>query len=228
MVDEMKAVGPPPPPPDHLRYTWPATWSLIYDRDLGAGMGAHMQVTIREKKDFATLRLTANLPSRQEMGFFRTVLPDAEVDRIRALVRVSDYLKYGHRGAMRPDTPTVSLRENENVSTFLPDSPPPASVIAVFHALDAIAEEIIKHPFKTLRGEAKWAAPQVKRGEHVEVSVALRSVGSELILIDDPLGSASATWVGLRLKVAKDKPVAQLDWEKDVKQFDLVPQNLLT
>jgi len=213
MIDEMKPVGPPPPPPS---YTNPPKegWSVVYDRTLGAGFGAYMQITIREKGDFGTVRLTANLPPLQEMGFFRVVLSDAEVDRVRDLVRASVYLKFGHRGPMRPDTPTTTLREGDDVSTFTPESRPPAPVIKVFDALEEIGREVAKHPFKTLRGEAKWTVPEVKRGEHVELTVVLRSVGSELIAIDNPLGSTSDTWVGLRLTVAKDKPQAQLDWER--------------
>jgi hypothetical protein len=218
----------PKPPPENPRRNWEPAWWVKYTKALGAGLGALAQVTIRDQGRVSTLRLTANLPSRQQIGFFRIVLPETEVNRLQGLVRASNYLSHGHQGFMEPDTPTISLRERDDVSTFIPDTIPPKSVLDVFSALDQVAEEIVKHPYKTLSGEAQWKAPEFKRGEHVEMTVALRSVGSELIVIDNPLRSTSRTWVGLRLTVAREKPQSDLDWEKDVKRIDLVPQDLLT
>jgi hypothetical protein len=226
----MKISNPPPParppplPPAHLRPAWEPAWWVEYHRTLGAGFGAMAQVTIRDKGRFSTLWLTANLPSRQQIGFFRTVLPETEVDRIRSLVRASNYVRHGHKGPMRPDTPITSLRERDDVGTFIPDTTPPQSVLDLFQALDKVAEEIAQNPYGSLAGEAAWKVSEVKRREHVELAVVLRSVGSEEIVIDNPLSSSEPKWVGLELKVSRDKPQAQLD----VKQIDLVSQDLLT
>jgi hypothetical protein len=231
MVDDDKpaidADKPANPSPAGAQLVRPSatSWSVRYDRVLGA-LGKFEQITIWEE-GIATSWLTGSIPPRQEIGFFRTMIPLDEVARVRALVRASDYLKVGHNGPMVPDTPTTRLREGKDVSTFIPGTPRPPAVQKVFAALEEIGKQVRNHPFKVLRGEAMWE-PVQKRGDHLEIKVAFRGVGTELITPDNPLGSASPTWVGLDLIVAKDKLEAELDWEKDVQQITIVRGDLLT
>jgi hypothetical protein len=201
-----------------------AEWSVQYDHDLASARGGFESITIWEQ-GIATSRLTVSIAPRQEIGFFRMMIPADEVERIRALVRASDYVNHRHRGGMRPDTPTTRLLEGNDVCTFIPGTPIPPAVRKVFDALEEIGKEVRNHPYKALRGEAKWE-PLLKRGEHVEIEVLLSNKGSEYITPYNPLGSSGRT--GLYLTVTKDRPKAELDWEKDVTEIKITSRDLLT
>jgi hypothetical protein len=87
-----------------------------------------------------------------------------------------------------------------------------------------LADEVLKHPLRVLRGEGAATAASFPQGEPAAFRVTFRNVGREPLETEHPL-RGGGDWTGLRLLVSRDVPPGQMK-ESDATWVDLKPQNV--
>ncbi len=175
----------------------------------------------------ALVRTTGNVGARQEIGFYEHALPADTYARLRALKKEVGFDSLPPGPPMRPESKSTSIGETTDGASFDMKAWPlrdvPKAVRPLLDEAQRLADEVLAHPLRVLRGEGAATAASFPQGEPVAFQVTLRNVGREPLETDHPLRGGG--WPGLRLLVTKDVPSSQAK-ESDAVWIELQPQNV--
>lgn len=176
--------------------------SIHYTRDVGWSESIAAEITRREE---STVDVGYNEDQRPEIGVYRLSLGERRFVDLLALLEASGYEKLPSADLLRPGSKTTSvgiLRAGERVPTLRVFETIPPSLAPTLRALEAMIDDLKKHPLRVLRGKIEWASSKVVRGQAVVLSIVLTNPGRGPVHWSSPL-SPAAEWNGIRLAFTK-------------------------
>jgi len=134
------------------------------------------------------VHLSYNYDQKPELGFWRGSITDAQFDELVRLMQAVQYDQTEPRILDYPGQEPLSLgeyregEEDPNIWTYPLDAPELKPIVQLIAELIAQAR---KTPVRVLRGQARWATPELHRGSF-EVQLTLENIGVEPFLLTNP------------------------------------------
>lgn len=186
-------------------------WYFLYSCDLPFGS---VVVTVFPDGE-SSARLSVNLGERQEIGEYRRALTAADVEPLRAALRESGYADLPEAAPAPPGTPFVFLAEGSEGSPpvrhrSFPLNELPEPIMPVMNAMRPVIDAIREGPYRVVAGNASFVQPEYASGDDLVIDITLRNNGTTPVEIVNPAGALTNEDVGLLLRIARDKPDAEL------------------
>ena len=77
-------------------------------------------------------------------------------------------------------------------------------------AVQTLMVELLKHPLRTVRGDAVWQGVPVSPQDEVRLHLTLTNSGVAPIEVRNPAAGKDEDQIGLRLQLEKDLPIAKM------------------
>ena len=166
------------------------------------------------------------LPGRPEIGRYETVLPPEKIDALERMLANPPLRDIPDHSGIMPEDGMARLVRLETDSAEIvkqvgPADPVDPQLENVFHELDDIALEVMKHPQKVLR--AVITAPSISDG-NLEIGIKFSNVGREELWMRSPAHLVSKGDGWLKIEIWPAVPRQQTMWAEQV--IDLVPDRI--
>ncbi len=177
-------------------------WFFVYNCDLGTGIVAGTVYPAGQ----STVRITQNLGSKDEIGFYGAKVPAKECDRIRDTILRSAYQQLPAPTTLPPTTATLTIGEGRagqipELKTFALTELP-KTLRDVVASMNDFVEVVREAPIRVVRGAGKAASPQLKVGPPLKVEVSLTNIGTQPITLHNFL-SRDANEKSVKLSLRK-------------------------
>jgi hypothetical protein len=152
------------------------------------------------------LLTTVNFGGREEMGHYRVEVPQERGKELRAILTAADVSSLPDPEPSLPTTPFVFVGEGQVGSPpaerrAFPVDAVPDPLVPVLDAVHGLAQELLEHPYRAIRGVAGPIAPVFTPGQDLAVDLTLENIGVAPLVLRNPAGARSAAEVGLQLGV---------------------------
>jgi len=213
-----------PPPPERARDKEPqgmkpegseGVVAVTWRRTIGEGE-EYLEIVAEGE---SSLSRSLNPPDRPEIGTWRHAVPP---ERFKALVERLHASSWESLPAnMIPGMAADVIGERRaGVPTPITHSfgRMPTELMEVGSLFAELTRDLLAHPSRVVRGEARWKSAEVAKGAEAELDVTLKNIGSQPARFSNPL--AGTGWNGFRLVIRAQRPDAS------DKQFDLKGKDL--
>jgi hypothetical protein len=195
-------------------------WYITYTRNL-PGRAAMMVVAMPDDESRLIVpKDPFGLPfaGRSEIGSYHHRFPQGRATALRALLEQAraEAPKEPQRRLPGVLTVVFGVVENGQVGplvTFPLDRELPPAARQFDDQMIALAGELVRHPYRTVKAQASWEDPKVDVRGPVRVRLTLRGSGVVPVKIPNPAAADPAGETGLALYLAKDLPPDQLEDE---------------
>jgi hypothetical protein len=174
------------------------TVAISFSREVGRSQSEALEIARVGNSSFTT---NYNHNGRPEIGRWQHPVTSERFEELLTLVKRSGYEQIPSLQEMPPEPHVVVFGERKagqtRASLHLFDGVPPvlAPVVAM---IETLRSELLAHPVRVLRGEAKWSEVVAVRGRRSRIELRLTNVGNAELSFPNPLAHSEG-WNGLRL-----------------------------
>jgi hypothetical protein len=152
------------------------------------------------------LRVTFSYDTRQEIGFYASVIDHGPLREAHRALGRSGYMNMATDRSDPPDTKHVSFaEERKDVPLLLigfPKTSVPPTLIAPIAQFEGLVEELRRHPRRAIRAEGTLREKSLTTDEEIELAFEIDALGTEPLSVGDPFFSSEGAKAKLSLTIS--------------------------